>query len=276
MWSLFTRMEDRVHSYFPRSHEATNHFQISMPNMVLEDDIVGEADSPIRLSCCNGSLLYRCTVFADMSWWLAVDRWVRGRRAFVSRGVSRWSVGRWRVLCRAVVTRGVGARRILLRSVMGSGVVCWGVCSLPCVLRHKVLTAVLHYCYNYTSASSAAPSLGGGAGEMWGEKKSPKKPIPQYRQDPQCKNDLLSSVDFPHSSRNSSQSFLNTLSLTFSRLPMQILHNASQISFFTTQLSLSSLVHVWLCLVLSHFGFSSDCMFWGRALYILWQAILGT
>lgn len=157
MQSWLTRMEDRVHSYFPCSHKATNHFQISMSNMVLEDDIVGEADSPIRLACCNGSLLYRGTVLAAMSWWLAVDRWVRGRSAFVSRGVSRWGVVGWCVLSRGVVAGGVGARGILLRSIMGGSVVCWGVCALPCVLRHKILAAVLHYGFDYAVASSAAP-----------------------------------------------------------------------------------------------------------------------
>lgn len=172
MQSLLTRMEDCIDSHFPRSHKAANLFQISMPDIVLEHDIIGEADSPIRLARCNGNLLYRCTMFADMSWGLAVDRRVGGRSTFVSRGVSRWCVVGWRVLCWAVVSRGVGACGILLRSVMARGVVCWGVCALTCVLRHKVLAAVLHYCNNYTLASPAAPSFGGGAGEM--QKKTPK------------------------------------------------------------------------------------------------------
>lgn len=32
---------------------------------------------------------------------------------------------------------------------------------------------------------------------------------------------------------------------------------------------------MWLCLMCSHFGFSSDCTCWGRTLYILCQVILG-
>lgn len=141
-------MEDCIHSHFPRSHKAANHFQISMAYVVLEDNIVGEADSPIRLARCNGSRLYRCTVVAVMSWGLAVDRLVGGRGAFVSRSVSRWPVA-WCVLCWAVVAWGVGAGGIVLRSIISRGVVCWGVCARTCVLRHKVLAAVLHYCYDY-------------------------------------------------------------------------------------------------------------------------------
>lgn len=67
MPSLFTRMEDCIHSHFPRSHKAADHFQISMAYIVLEDDIIGEADSPSRLARCDGSLLYRFSVVADMS-----------------------------------------------------------------------------------------------------------------------------------------------------------------------------------------------------------------
>lgn len=69
-----------------------------MPNMVLKDDIIGEADSSIRLARCNGGLLYRCTMVADMARGLTVDRRVGGRSAFVSRGVSRWSVVGRRIL----------------------------------------------------------------------------------------------------------------------------------------------------------------------------------
>lgn len=211
MRSLLTRMEDRIHAHFPCSHKASNHFQIPKPDIVLEDDIIGEADSPIRLARCNGGLLHRRTMLADMSWWLAVDRRVGGGgggSAFVSRGISRWSVVGWRVLCWAVVACGIGAGGILLWSVIGRGVVCWRVCALPCVLRHKVLAAVLHYC---ALASSAAPSLGGGAGQMQ-EKNEPKQSNPQYRQDPQCEKGLLSSVAFEDSSRNTSRSLINSLS----------------------------------------------------------------
>lgn len=146
-------MKNGVHSHFPRSHEAADHFQLSVPDMVLEQDVVGETYSPGRFDHCGGNLVGRRAVASTLMCGFAEDRRVAGG-ASVSRGVGWWGVLCWGVLCGAVLTGGVGAGGVMLRGVKGRCVVRrWGACAVACVLGHGVLVAVLHPCRSDSSAS---------------------------------------------------------------------------------------------------------------------------